>query len=205
MQVAEVVNIPGNLYDKYGTSNPLARLLMRGFLRSFDSLVDRTGAKQTYEIGCGEGHLSCRLLSRGLDVRGSDLEPVAVDQANQHASALGYNNRFAVRSIYNLTPAEAAAELVICCEVLEHLPDPDEALRIVSRLANPFLLVSVPREPLWRLLNIARGAYLSAFGNTPGHIQYWTPRQFTDLLRRHLDIIEVRQPLPWTMVLCRTR
>ena len=127
-----------------------------------------------YEVGCGEGHLSCRLLRRGLDVRGSDLESVAVEQANQHARALGYGPRFATKSVYDLTPSEASAELVICCEVLEHVPDADHALRVLATLANPYLLVSVPREPLWRMLNIARGAYLGALGNTPGHIQHWT-------------------------------
>ena len=38
------------------------------------------------------------------------------------------------------------------------------------------LLVSVPREPLWRALNVARGAYLRELGNTPGHVNHWSKR-----------------------------
>lgn len=200
---SHVVNVPGNLYDKYNTENPLARLIMRHFLRSFDDLVGSTSAINVYEAGCGEGHLSCRLLDRGLIVRGSDLEPNVVAQANRRAVALGYGVRFAVRSIYDLQPAEASANLVICCEVLEHLPDPAAALRVLTALANPYLLVSVPREPLWRVLNVIRGAYLNSFGNTPGHVQHWTSREFLNLLRRYVDIVKVQYPIPWTMVLCK--
>jgi hypothetical protein len=65
------------------------------------------------------------------------------------------------------------------------------------------LLVSVPREPLWRALNMARGAYLRDLGNTPGHVNHWTKRGFTSLLSRHGDVIEARSPFPWTMLLVR--
>ena len=39
------------------------------------------------------------------------------------------------------------------------------------------LLVSVPREPLWRALNMLRGAYWRALGNTPGHLNHWSKRR----------------------------
>ena len=56
--------------------------MVRGFLDAFDSLVALTRATSVYEVGCGEGYLSCRLLKQGVVVRGSDLELVAVEQAN---------------------------------------------------------------------------------------------------------------------------
>jgi hypothetical protein len=65
------------------------------------------------------------------------------------------------------------------------------------------VLVSVPREPLWRGLNIARGAYLKDLGNTPGHLSHWSKRSFARLLARHGEIVELRSPLPWTMALLR--
>ena len=201
----QIENIPGNLYDKYKTPNPIARLMMRNFLRAFDELVALTDATKIYEAGCGEGHLSCRLLHQGLSVHGSDLELIVVDEANQMSNGMGYGERFVVRSLYDLVPAEAGAQLVICCEVLEHLPDPDAALRVLAALADPFLLVSVPREPLWRTLNIARGSYLTSLGNTPGHIQHWSSRAFEQLLRRHVEIVETRHPIPWAMALCKRR
>jgi hypothetical protein len=78
--------------------------------------------------------------------------------------------------------------------VLEHLPDTPGALSVLRRLARPYLIVSVPREPLWRALNIARGQYWSDLGNTPGHLQHWSTRRFTALNARQFDVVEVRTP-----------
>lgn len=196
-------NVAGNYYDKYNTQNPIARYLMNGFLSSFDELADMAGTREAYEVGCGEGNLSMRLHDRGWNVRGSDLEESSVAEANGQCEARNTLPRFQTRSLFDLTAAEASAELVICCEVLEHVPQTERALAVLQSLANPYLLVSVPREPLWRALNMARGKYIRSMGNTPGHIQHWSSTAFVDLLRTKFTIVEIRKPIPWTMVLCR--
>ena len=61
-------------------------------------------------------------------------------------------------------------------EVLEHVPDPERTVSEMARVAKRWVLVSVPREPLWRGLNMARGAYIKDLGNTPGHINHWSKR-----------------------------
>jgi len=107
--------------------------------------------------------------------------------------------------VQELDPAQDAAELIVCCEVLEHLGDPDAALSVVASLAAPWAIVSVPREPLWRALNIARLKYVGALGNTPGHLNHWSRQSFLDFLGKRLEVVDARAPLPWTMALCRTR
>ena len=94
---------------------------------------------------------------------------------------------------------------MLCCEVLEHVPDPARALAVLAALARPHLIVSVPREPLWRALNLARGRYWRALGNTPGHLQHWSTPAFLALLQQHLEVVELRTPLPWTIARCRVR
>lgn len=89
--------------------------------------------------------------------------------------------------------------------MLEHLPDPKAALDALAGLADPWLLASVPREPLWRALNLARGAYVRDWGNTPGHLGHWSKRGFLELLGERFELVEARSPLPWTMALCRAR
>jgi 2-polyprenyl-3-methyl-5-hydroxy-6-metoxy-1,4-benzoquinol methylase len=203
-EMSETCNVAGNHYDKYHARNPVARYLMDRFLTDFDELASLTNARTVYEVGCGEGHLSLRLLHRGLQVRGCDLDAPVAQKATEAVSAAGFRAEFSARNVYDLTLEEANAELVVCCEVLEHVPDPESALGVLTTLARPWLLVSVPREPIWRILNVARGKYLASAGNTPGHIQHWSTNSFVTLLRRHASIIEIRRPFPWTMVLCRS-
>jgi len=107
--------------------------------------------------------------------------------------------------VYDLDENSDTAELILCCEVLEHLDNPQQALSIIEKLSNPYFIVSVPREPIWSILNMFRGKYLQSFGNTPGHIHHWSKKEFVYLVSKYANIIEIRSPLPWTILLCKTR
>lgn len=196
--------IAGNVYNKYEARNPIARWLMQGFLRAVEDLVRQSGAMDIHEIGCGEGHLSVRLAAvSGGRMRASDFSVQVIDLARKlHADA---GIAFKAAAIEDLSPSEDAAELIVCCEVLEHLPDPEASLDKLRSLARPYCLLSVPREPIWRILNMARGRYWRDLGNTPGHLQHWSRSSFLRLVRRYFDVVAERQPLPWTVVLCRSR
>ena len=198
--------IAGNLTDKYGTKNVLFRFMMGRFLHHVTELVRRTGARDVHEVGCGEGLLSVMLSERvgNLSIRASDFSARVIEVARQNARRAGRDIQFLSRSIYDLQE-EDAAELVVSCEVLEHLAEPQRALTVLARLARPWLVLSVPREPIWRALNVVRLKYLADWGNTPGHVQRWSKRGFLRLLREHVDVVEVRCPTPWTIALCRSR
>ena len=195
----------GNVYDKYGTRNPIARRLVAGFMAQFDELVEHSGAREAHEVGCGEGELSIRLAERGIRVRGSDAFPQVLEEARRRAAAAGVEIAFEAAPVEQLDPDRHSAELVVCCEVLEHLEDPRLALRVLAGLARPWLIASVPREPLWRALNLARLSYVRDLGNTPGHLGHWSKRGFQRFLGERFEVVEVRSPLPWTMALCRVR
>jgi 2-polyprenyl-3-methyl-5-hydroxy-6-metoxy-1,4-benzoquinol methylase len=201
---ASTARIPGgNVYDKYGTTNPIERRLVNGFLRRLDRLVDRTEARTAHELGCGEGELALRLANRGLRVTGTDASAEVIAEARRRASARRGAVEFRAAPLETLDPARDSAELILCCEVLEHLDDPSRGLETIATLARPWAIVSVPREPLWRVLNLARLEYVSDLGNTPGHLHHWSRRAFIRFLESRLEVVEVQMPLPWTMALCR--
>jgi 2-polyprenyl-3-methyl-5-hydroxy-6-metoxy-1,4-benzoquinol methylase len=202
--MSQVFQPAGNYYDKYRTANPIARYLMRGFLDSFDALSGRISVPRALEVGCGEGELSIRLACRGLEVRGCDISPEIVTEARERAAQARVHVDFGVASLEAMK-ADDPAPLVVCCEVLEHLDDPVAGLDVLAGLARPYLLASVPREPLWRVLNMARGRYWGRLGNTPGHVNHWNRRQFIAFVERRFRVLEVRAPLPWTMLLCEAR
>ncbi|HMQ28482.1 MAG TPA: methyltransferase domain-containing protein, partial [Acidimicrobiales bacterium] len=91
-------------------------------------------------------------------------------------------------------------DLVLALEVLEHVPEPEAVLSEIARVGRGAVVLSVPWEPVWRLGNLARGRYVRDLGNTPGHIQHFGRGGFRRLVARHLDVREVRRPVPWTFV-----
>lgn len=197
--------VAGNAYDKYGTPNPIARFLMRRFLRAFDRLVQHSGATSVTEHGCGEGHLARRMALRGLQVIGTDISPEIIAEARQHAAEAGLAIPFHELDLLQDDLSPYKSDLIVCCEVLEHVSSPELVLEKLAALGSHHVLLSVPREPLWRVLNIIRLRYLSTLGNTPGHLQHWSKPAFVKLVSTYADVVEVSSPLPWTMILARPR
>jgi 2-polyprenyl-3-methyl-5-hydroxy-6-metoxy-1,4-benzoquinol methylase len=195
--------ITGNTYDKYGSSNPLVRRLMSGFERTLEELFTLAAPRSVLDVGCGEGVLVQRWAQALPERRmvGIDLEEESI-QAGWSAHAAP-NLEYRVVEAANLPFAENEFDQASAIEVLEHVPDPEHTLAEMARCAERHLLVSVPREPLWRMLNMARGAYWPALGNTPGHLNHWSRRSFVGLLSRHGEVVQVRSPFPWTMLLVR--
>lgn len=203
MKTVEPGQVGGNWSDKYRSGNPISRRLVSGFEDALLDLTRRTGVRDVHEVGCGEGHLTRLLRREGLDVRGSDVSRDVIEEARERTRKEGQEVKFRVADLYRLKPERDGAELIVCCEVLEHLDDPVAALDVLTQLARPWLIVSVPREPLWRILNLLRGSYVGRWGNTPGHVQHWSKSAFLMFLSEQARPIEVRSPLPWTMVLAK--
>jgi SAM-dependent methyltransferase len=202
--------VTGNTYDKYGSTNPLVRRMMAGFEGTLDELFALAGPHSLLDVGCGEGvlvHKWAERLGETRRVVGIDLEEESIQAgwAERKAPNLEYRVMGAGRAdrVENLPFADGEFDLATAIEVLEHVPDPEHTLAEMARCAERHLLVSVPREPLWRMLNMARGAYWSALGNTPGHLNHWSERSFVRLLSRYGQVAEIRSPFPWTMLLVR--
>lgn len=193
----------GNTYDKYGSTNPVVKRLMAGFESALDDLLAAAAPRTICDVGCGEGVLSERWAARpGIErVAGVDLEDPALEAewARRRAPGLELGPYDGATLPFAADEFDAATAI----EVLEHVPDPEATLREMARVARGHLLVSVPREPLWRGLNMARGAYLKDLGNTPGHVNHWSRRSFVGMLARHGEVAAVRSPFPWTMALVR--
>ncbi len=195
----------GNTFDKYGSTNPVVRRLMARFERTLDELFGIAEPTTVLDVGCGEGVLTERWAGRLNDgkVVGIDLEDPKLQA--EWETRRRPNLEFRTFDPGPLPFERDAFDLVAAIEVLEHVPDPEATVAQMARVARSHLLVSVPHEPLWRMLNVARGAYLRDLGNTPGHVNHFTRRAFVRLLARHGDVVEARSPFPWTMLLVRVR
>lgn len=204
--LAEKGVVTGNAYDKYGSANPVVRRLMAGYDFSLSVLIEKVKPASLHEVGCGEGYWTLRWLRQGIAARGSDFSEKVIELARTNAAEQDLPpDCFKVCSIYDLNPEIDAAEMVVCCEVLEHLERTRDGLEMLRSIARPYLIASVPREPLWSLMNLARGKYVRRLGNTPGHVQKWSRQEFVKLMSRYFEVEEVRTPIPWTILLCRSK
>jgi 2-polyprenyl-3-methyl-5-hydroxy-6-metoxy-1,4-benzoquinol methylase len=193
----------GNTYDKYGSKNPIVKWMMNGFDSSLEKFVELANPKTIHEVGCGEGFWVNKWNRKGLNAVGSDFSHDVISIARQNASSEGLpSNGFNVKSIYELKHGIDNADLIVCCEVMEHLEYPERAMQILQSLVDKNLIISVPREPVWCALNLARGKYIKRMGNTPGHIQHWSKKSFIRFVSGYFRIICIDSPFPWTMLLC---
>ena len=203
-QVAEAVPT-GNTFDKYGSQNPIVRRMMSGFHAALDELWDRAEPRSVLDVGCGEGVLTLEWAERLGDGRvvGMDLADPKLEA--EWSKRTRPNLEYRAGDATELPFPDGEFDVACAVEVLEHVPDPERTLAEMARVADRWLLVSVPREPIWRAMNMARGAYVRDLGNTPGHLNHWSKRSFLALLGRHGQLAEVRTPFPWTMALVHVR
>jgi 2-polyprenyl-3-methyl-5-hydroxy-6-metoxy-1,4-benzoquinol methylase len=197
--------VAGNHFDKYRSRNPIYRALVGGFLRSAQGLVRVAAPTRVLEVGCGSGDLAARLFGMDskqyIDYTGIDISQEEIVSANKHYPT----GKFQVASAYDLPFPNRFFDLVVVCQVLEHLARPADCLCEVERVCNAHVLVSVPWEPVWRLLNVARGKYWRHLGNTPGHVQHFSRRDCHRLVTERFNLVLERRPFPWTMILARVR
>ena len=190
-------------HSHFQTRSPAGKYILKSFFRTIDRLVAGLDVRSVLDVGCGEALLLESLEPRlsGKRCCAFDLDPSFVTAAVGHVRFA----QFQVGSAYAIPYVGGSFDLVMCTEVLEHLEKPEVALRELHRVSARYGLFSVPREPLWRVLNLARGAYWKDLGNPPEHINHWGSRQFQDFVAPYFTPIRTFRPVPWTVVLCEKR
>jgi len=203
-QAPETVGVViGNHTQKYTARNPAIRWLTERWVanleRAFAQLsrdTDGGGVGRVLEVGCGEGVIADRLQRRFGEVVALDLP-----DAGLRAGWRGYvGPRFLHASAHELPFADDQFDLVVAAEVLEHLPDPEQGLGELARVGRRHLVVSVPREPVFRGCNLLAGRYVRELGNTPGHLNHWSKRGFVGFVSSVAQVREVTNPFPWTTI-----
>ena len=189
----------GNATEKYSAGNPVTRRLLDRFLRTLDHQISELAPASILDVGCGEGVVTerfARLLPQTY-ILGIDADTATL-QSEWERRKLD-NLSFQTGSTYELPFDDNSFELVCAIEVLEHLERPRDALTEMARVSNHMLLVSVPREPHWRVSHVLAGRDLAQLGNTPGHVNHWSKAGFGRLVADYGEVTELVSPFPWTV------
>jgi 2-polyprenyl-3-methyl-5-hydroxy-6-metoxy-1,4-benzoquinol methylase len=214
MEAPETVGVViGNHTQKYTARNPAIRLLTERWVANLDRVFaqverepvgrggpgDRRGGppeSRALEVGCGEGVIADKLQRRFGEVVALDLP-----DAGLRADWRGYDGpRFLHASAHELPFDDDQFDVVVAAEVLEHLPDPVKGLAEMARVGRRHLVLSVPREPIFRSCNLVAGRYVRDLGNTPGHLNHWSKRGFVRFVSQVAEVRDVTSPFPWTTV-----
>ncbi|MFZ5835415.1 MAG: class I SAM-dependent methyltransferase [Pseudomonadota bacterium] len=153
--------------------------------------LDISDGDTVLDLGCGEGrHLHALYYAKRLHAVGIDLgyaDMLKARQALEQYPDLESNPQricsLAQASALALPFPDGCFDVVLCSEVLEHIPDYQSALDEVRRVLKPggTLAVSVPRTwPEWICWQLSPGGYANSPG---GHIRIFR----SGVLRRDIE------------------
>ena len=188
---------------KYEDTGMIAKYLVDSYFKSVEKLLEKaTNITNAHEIGSGEGRSTMRLNKMVPNLTASEYVEDLVTLAKKNNPE---TNVFQ-ESVYSLQYKDESVDVVFLLEVLEHLDYPEAALEEIKRVSKKYLILGVPREPLWCFLNMCRFKYLKDFGNTPGHLNHWSKKKLVKLIEAKFGkVVAVESPIPWTIVLAEKR
>lgn len=190
---------------KYENTGFVAKYMVDNYFKSVKTLLNKIDVNEidkAHEIGVGEGRSTMRLKQMVPNLSASEFVEKLVKIAKQNNKDIPVFQE----SVYELSYEAKSVDVVFLLEVLEHLDYPEIALKEIKRISKKYLILGVPNEPLWRILNFCRLKYMKDFGNTPGHLNHWSKTTLIAFVEQHFGkVVAVESPLPWTIVLAEKR
>jgi SAM-dependent methyltransferase len=148
---------------RYGPFSRHIRRMLKDIIRplKIESVLD---------IGCGQGSLLQELCVEFPYIKpyGVDISKTAVELAIQRVP----DGRFWVSDITQ-QPLNEKYDLVVCSEVLEHIPDDITTLRNLRRMTGKYLLISAPQGRMRR------------FERKVGHVRNYAPGELVQRLEQN--------------------
>ncbi|MCU0373627.1 MAG: class I SAM-dependent methyltransferase [Ignavibacteria bacterium] len=186
---------------EYKNRNLITKRLFDNFFSRLAEIIKTFESdSRILEVGCGAGESSKNIIAflKGQYFEASDFDKRYVEKLK----SMKPKYRITVESVYSLNRNDNEFDHIIMTEVLEHLDDYRLALKELFRVARKSVVISVPNEPLWRILNMVRFRYLRDLGNTPGHLNHFSKKSLIKELKEFGTIKKVFTPVPWIMIEC---
>src|SRR3989344_4688967 len=159
-------------FRKHTHRNPIEKLILKFFYYVLFSELKNINPKKILDAGAGEGFTIDKIQKEGIgeEIEGIEYSQDAINLAKEHHP----NAKIARGDIHNLSFPDNTFDLVLCTEVLEHVTDPENALKELVRVSSKYVVLTVPNEPLFMLGNFIRGKNMKRWGNDMEHINHWT-------------------------------
>jgi 2-polyprenyl-6-hydroxyphenyl methylase/3-demethylubiquinone-9 3-methyltransferase len=208
LEIAKFEAMAPRWWDPKGALKSLHDInpLRLGYIADRVRLADR----RALDVGCGGGVLSEALALAGARVTGIDMGETPLAVASLHARQSGLCIDYRRGTAEDLALSQPAGfDVVVCMELLEHVPDPPSIVRACGRLVRPggdvffatlnrtaksFVFAIVGAEYLLRLLprgthafgRFVRPAELAAWGRQAGLAAHdFSGMQYNPFTRRY--------------------
>ncbi|HWK79403.1 MAG TPA: class I SAM-dependent methyltransferase [Thermomicrobiales bacterium] len=202
---AGAVDVDTSNYRKHMSENPVQRRLIDRFHKKITKIVSDLHPSTILDAGCGEGFVADIFFKAmpTVSITGFDV----LEDSVKLAALRNPRGTFTLGDIYNIDHPDDSFDVVVCFEVLEHLHEPDRALKELARVARHAVVMSVPHEPFFCLANAARGKNLDQTprGSDPDHRNFWSREAFGLFVEQELDLTTLTGSMPWTIAVGRPR
>ncbi|MFC0338624.1 3-demethylubiquinone-9 3-methyltransferase [Kushneria avicenniae] len=135
-EIAKFDDLASRWWDRDGECKPLHDI---NPLR-LDYIDQRAGltGHRVIDVGCGGGILSEAMAHRGAEVTGIDLGEAPLSVARLHQQQSGVEVDYQCISAEDMAAQQPGSfDVVVCFEMLEHVPDPGSVIKACARLARP--------------------------------------------------------------------
>lgn len=151
--------------------------------------------KKVLDLGCGDGSLTYILAKSGAEVIGIDNEELGLKYANENLESMNHHKNlkytFVTASAYSLPFDSNSFDLVVSCDVIEHLNEPEKMCIETSRVlkdGGKFILTTPYK--------------LTEFPQDINHVKEYYPNEMKTFLEVYFKNVEVKEThhLMWRMV-----
>jgi len=195
-----VTNVSDNvslheLYNQgsYNVNESVAQKILRPFLNRLEfgtvRLLNKwANGSNLFEIGVGKGHFLFAASKLGFDVSGIEPSERSFSFAKK---LLGHSVVYKKTLDEYVATSHKKFDMIYAWHVLEHISDPDSAIRHIKAILKPrgIVMIAVPNF----------SSFQAQFGkenwyplDPPRHLHHLTPSGLTRLFKNHgMDILDV--------------
>lgn len=164
-----------NYWKKRGKSGPRPRYkIFYEWIESNSSVLD---------IGCGDGHFGEMLVkNKRVNYTGGDISNTALEIARGRGLNVVYLD--ATKDLGRF--GDKSFDYVVMSEFIEHIPNSEDILNTVGRIARKGVLISIPNIAYWKFrLELLFGKFPKQWAVAPQeHLRYWSVTDFENTVKQ---------------------